>query len=116
MRFAFQYNKRKYLYHFQSNRAEFDLLKRLTFDLVALASDPFVSASIMSPAVAKLPIFKSRLGRFVEMFRELNEFVDANIEKQAKTLDDTREPSNFIEAYLLEKERLDASGKPHNFS
>lgn len=92
------------------------MLKGLTFNLVALASDPFVSAAIMNENVANLPIFKRRLQRFVDQFNELNTFVDANIEKQALELDDTREPTNFIEAYLIEKELQDSSGKQHYFS
>lgn len=92
------------------------MLKDLTFSLVALASDPFVSASIMNETVSKLPIFKRRLQRFVDLFHRLNEFVDSNIEKQQTALDDTREPTSFIEAYLIEKQLQDSSGKPHYFS
>ncbi|KAI6184581.1 hypothetical protein M3Y97_00611700 [Aphelenchoides bicaudatus] len=98
------------------NRAEFDMLKNLTFNMVALASDPFVGAAIMNETVSKLPIFKRRLQRFANMFHELNHFVDENIEKHQKVLDDTKEPTNFIEAYLIEKERQEANGKQHYFS
>lgn len=92
------------------------MLKGLTFNLVAIASDPFVSASIMNETVAKLPIFKRRLQRFVDLFHELNKFVDANIEKHQNQLDDTKEPTNFIEAFLIEKQRQESSGKPNYFS
>jgi hypothetical protein len=92
------------------------MLKGLTFNLVAIASDPFVSAAIMNETVAKLPIFKRRLQRFVDLFHELNSFVDSNIEKQLAELDDTCQPSNLIEAYLIEKQRQDLSGKQHYFS
>ncbi|KAI6196481.1 (pine wood nematode) hypothetical protein [Aphelenchoides besseyi] len=100
----------------QDNRAEFDLLKSLTFNLVAVASDPFVSASIMNSTIARLPIFKSRLARFVDMFHELNRFVDENIQKHVKEFDEEREPTDFIDAFLLEMKRQEESGKPNYFT
>ncbi|KAI6179160.1 Cytochrome P450-33C9 [Aphelenchoides besseyi] len=100
----------------QDNRAEFDLLKNLTFNLVAVASDPFVSASIMSSTIARLPIFKSRLARFVDMFHELNKFVDENIQKHVKEFDEEHEPTDFIDAFLLEMKRQEESGKPNYFT
>ncbi|KAI6234065.1 CYtochrome P450 family [Aphelenchoides fujianensis] len=88
------------------NRAEFEMLKRLTFGLVAQTSDPFTAAAIMNAQVAQLPIFRSRLARFVAMFHELNAFVDENIQQHLKVLDEDREPTDFIDSFLLGNEAL----------
>jgi hypothetical protein len=92
------------------------MLKRLTSNLVKMASDPFVSASIMNEKVAKLPIFKQKLQNFVDIFNQLNRFVDFNIKKTSGEFKRQTTPTNFIEAYLNEKEKQDSSGKCYYFS
>ncbi|KAI6224827.1 (pine wood nematode) hypothetical protein [Aphelenchoides besseyi] len=100
----------------QDNRTEFNYLKELSFNMVAVASETFVSASIMNSTLAKLPIFRSQLGRFVKMFRELNDFVDDNIQTHVKELDEEREPTDFIDAFLLEMKRQEEFGQTNYFT
>ncbi|KAI6180894.1 (pine wood nematode) hypothetical protein [Aphelenchoides besseyi] len=100
----------------QDNRTEFNYLKELSFNLVAVASETFVSAGIMNSTLAKLPIFRSRLGRFVKMFRELNDFVDDKIQDHVKGLDEERDATDFIDAFLLEMKRQEEFEQTNYFT
>ncbi|KAI6211733.1 (pine wood nematode) hypothetical protein [Aphelenchoides besseyi] len=100
----------------QDNRTEFNYLKELSFNLVAVASETFVSAGIMNSTLAKLPIFRSRLGRFVKMFRELNDFVDDKIQDHVKGLDEERDATDFIDAFLLEIKRQEEFEQTNYFT
>jgi hypothetical protein len=75
-----------------------------------------VAAGIMNEAVAKLPVFKSRMARFTSKWAELRAFMDNEIEeRQQLQKKEQLDKTDFINAYLMEMEEQERNGKQHHF-
>lgn len=80
-------------------------------------ADPLFLLSMNSKTMIKLPVFKNRFQRMVDLLRKILCFMDQIVEEHEKQLDDDSiEPRDLVDAYLLEWRRLDKQGAHHYFS
>jgi hypothetical protein len=81
-------------------------------------SDPLVALAIFCSIFRKIPPFKDKFYRGIELSNEIFAFLDTAIDQHKKQNDYTTlsEPLDFIDAFLMEKARCDESGETHYFS
>jgi cytochrome P450 family 33 len=98
--------------------AEFYKLKQIVSDMMKAFSDPFVGLCLFFAIFRKLPPFKTKFFKAIDYFNQIFAFLDANIEKHQKENDyhTLSEARDFIDAFLMEKTKLDEKGEEHYFS
>ncbi|KAI6220893.1 (pine wood nematode) hypothetical protein [Aphelenchoides fujianensis] len=86
---------------------EFYKLKRTTDALVQAVVDPVLHMGVHSHLLAKIPPFRSRIQRLCSLFDEIADFLGGVIDDHLRDHDyaEVHEPTDFIDAYLLEMEK-----------
>lgn len=80
--------------------------------------DPLVGLCIFISVFRKIPPFKTKFFEAINHFNEIFAFLDESIVEHEKQNDYRAliEPRDFIDAFLMEKTKLDKEGKTHHFS
>jgi len=66
------------------------------------------------PFLRHLPFFNSYFKYFKEINNQFFNFHEKQINEHLNSI--ISPPTDFVEAFLLEKQRMDASGAPHYFT
>uniref|UniRef100_A0A1I8BY93 Unspecific monooxygenase n=1 Tax=Meloidogyne hapla TaxID=6305 RepID=A0A1I8BY93_MELHA len=102
-------------YRFDNERlGEFKELKKLLDYVLDTGFQPIIVLLQLWPSLRYLPFINS----YFEEFREKNQqFFDFHQEQINEHLNSINSPpTDFVEAFLLEKQQRDATGKPHDFT
>uniref|UniRef100_A0A7E4VN01 Unspecific monooxygenase n=1 Tax=Panagrellus redivivus TaxID=6233 RepID=A0A7E4VN01_PANRE len=104
----------------RNNRAEFDKVKKIAVDAVSFKVWPTYRMMEGSIGVyRKLPIFKATYETIVAHAKEAKTFFNGQIEKHLKEINSSKstdECSDFVEAFLRHKHKLDENEEKHNFN
>ncbi|KAI6234008.1 Unspecific monooxygenase [Aphelenchoides fujianensis] len=97
---------------------EFYKLKQTLDKVMKSFADPFVLMGILSDWLRGLPVFKQRVGRSIALMNEIFDFMRSVVDKHEHQNDyeTMEEPADFIDAFLMEKNKLDKAGESHYFS
>lgn len=107
-------------YRFTENgkEEEFYKLKECINEMIKGFSDLTVTAAFIVPILRKMPYFGPKFHHTVDQFNQIFAFVDKVIDQHKQQTDykTLNEPRDFIDAFLIEKERADGTGEVHYFS
>ncbi|KAI6238768.1 (pine wood nematode) hypothetical protein [Aphelenchoides fujianensis] len=102
-----------YRYTENGKEEEFYKMKNTTENILKAFADPFVSLSVVSEFVAKLPVFRDHLQGMADLFNKVFDHLDSIIcdherrFQEAIANEENFEPADFIDSFLLEKKRLE---------
>ncbi|KAI6237534.1 (pine wood nematode) hypothetical protein [Aphelenchoides besseyi] len=103
-------------YRFTANgrEEEFYKMKRITDDLMKVLVDPLLHMGVHSSYLTKIPPFRSRVQKACALFDEIFNFLGSVIDDHLAEHDYTHgpfEPTDFIDAYLMEMQKNKSEGK-----
>ncbi|KAI6185418.1 (pine wood nematode) hypothetical protein [Aphelenchoides besseyi] len=107
-------------YRFTSNgrEEEFYKMKQITDDLMKVLVDPLLHMGVHSSYLTKIPPFRSRVQKACALFDEIFNFLGSVIDDHLADHDYTHgpfEPTDFIDAYLMEMQKNKTEGKESFF-
>uniref|UniRef100_A0A7E4W923 Cytochrome P450 n=1 Tax=Panagrellus redivivus TaxID=6233 RepID=A0A7E4W923_PANRE len=104
----------------RANRSEFERMKKVASEAMVLGASPLQRT--MEPHYQYfryLPVFSGTYDKVVKLCANMREILNNQIENHKKGIDleSTEEPTDYVEAFLRQKHKLDNEGvKDHNFS
>ncbi|KAI6179074.1 (pine wood nematode) hypothetical protein [Aphelenchoides besseyi] len=107
-----------YRFTTNSNEEEFYKLRESAEKMMKSFADPLMIIAVTSKLFRKLPIVKQRLEKSVGYARDIFDFLERVIDKHIEQNDyeNMQEPSDLIDAFMMEKTKLDKTEEAHHYS
>ncbi|KAI6196404.1 (pine wood nematode) hypothetical protein [Aphelenchoides besseyi] len=107
-------------YRFTTNNKEeeFYKLRESAERMMKSFSDPLMIIAVTSKLFRRLPIIKQRLEKAVGYARDIFDFMERVIDNHIEQNDyeNMQEPSDLIDAFMMEKTKLDKNEEAHHYS
>ena len=82
--------------------------------MIGSGFNPFIILFQWWPALRYLPFINNAFNEFKETILKFTDFHERQINEHLKSINSP--PTDFVEAFLLEKQQRDEIGKPHDFT
>jgi hypothetical protein len=103
--------------YFYGKLPEFYELKKLLGEIVKTSRSPFTFAMQRKTEWLRyIPVFSSFYYKIKQNVDRVFEFLERQVNEHLNEIDYNSEPTDFVDAYLRKKAKLDEEGAPHYYS